>query len=276
MPFCRNVKLPSYKLFLWRNCRMCYQRFCFLCPCSLLFFTATHFHLAGHCLSAGRWHFSFSHRRYEISCFSSNEIRLLWFQSLALALSLLSTWVEKSKITSKKTRLCCCCFLSLAMWFPSKYIKAWVAFGLSYLFIELFYIGVPVVWMNGPGYGHVIAKISWMGRLPHFLTYGTQLREGESSAISQWGEKTKRVSRLRSLASWPASILHGETTGSVRDHLLYLVLGCSGPQDNLTVLRWAPTYKNQKEIIAGILKTSMKPCRTAVRPQWGMLSMVHT
>ena len=151
-------------------------------------------------------------------------------------------------------------------------IKAWVAFGLSYLFIELFYIDVPVVWMDGPGYGRVIAKISWMGRLPHFLTYGTQLPEGDSSAISQWGEKTKRVSRLRS-RSWPASILHGETTGSVRDHLLHLVLGCSGPQDNLTVLRWAPTYKNQKERIAGILKTSMKPCSTAVRSQWGMLSM---
>ena len=38
MPFCRNVKLPSYKLFLWRNCRMCYQRVCFLCSCLLLFF----------------------------------------------------------------------------------------------------------------------------------------------------------------------------------------------------------------------------------------------
>ena len=37
------------------------------------FFTAAHFHLAG------RWHFSFSHRCYEISCLSSNEIRLFCF-----------------------------------------------------------------------------------------------------------------------------------------------------------------------------------------------------
>ena len=42
--------------------------------CSLIFFfTTTHFHLVG-CQ-----HFSFSHRRYKISCFSSNEISLLCF-----------------------------------------------------------------------------------------------------------------------------------------------------------------------------------------------------
>ena len=32
--------------------------------CSLLFFTAAHFHLAG------RWHFSFSHRCFEFPCSS--------------------------------------------------------------------------------------------------------------------------------------------------------------------------------------------------------------
>ena len=61
-------------------------------------------------------------------------------------------------------------------------------------------------------------------------------------------------------SSWPASILHGETTGSVRDHLRFLVLGCSGPQDNLTVIGRPPSYKNQKERVHRILKTSMKPC----------------
>ena len=44
-----------------------------LCSCSLLFFTAAHFHLAG-CQ-----HFSFSHRRFQFPCFSSYEIRLLLF-----------------------------------------------------------------------------------------------------------------------------------------------------------------------------------------------------
>ena len=55
-------------------------------------------------------------------------------------------------------------------------IKPWVAFGLPYLLIELFYIGMPVVRTDGRSvgrsvYGHVITKFSWMGRLPHFLSY---------------------------------------------------------------------------------------------------------
>ena len=62
-----------------------YPMFCLLCSCSLLFFTAAHFYLAG------RQPFSLSHSRFEFSCFSSYKIRLLCFQSLALALSLLST-----------------------------------------------------------------------------------------------------------------------------------------------------------------------------------------
>ena len=52
-------------------------------------------------------------------------------------------------------------------------IKRWVAFGFLYLLIELFYIGMPVVRAGGRSvYGHVITKFSWMGRLPHFLSYG--------------------------------------------------------------------------------------------------------
>ena len=46
-------------------------------------------------------------------------------------------------------------------------IKPWVAFGLPYLLIELFYIGMPVVRTDGRSvYGHVITKFSRMGRLP--------------------------------------------------------------------------------------------------------------
>ena len=33
-------------------------------------------------------------------------------------------------------------------------------------------IGFPVVQMDGRAYGHVITKLSRMGRLPHFLSYG--------------------------------------------------------------------------------------------------------
>ena len=60
-------------------------------------------------------------------------------------------------------------------------IKPWVAFGLPYLLIELFYIGMPVVRTDGRSldrsvYGHVITKFSGMGRLPHFLSYGALLK----------------------------------------------------------------------------------------------------
>ena len=58
-------------------------------------------------------------------------------------------------------------------------IKPWVAFGLPYLLIELFYIGMPVVLKDSHSlarsvYGHVIIKFSRMGRLPHFLSFGVK------------------------------------------------------------------------------------------------------
>ena len=56
-----------------------------------------------------------------------------------------------------------------------------VAFGLPYLLIELFDIGMPVVRTDGRAggrsvYGHVITKLSRMGSLPHFFTHGAPLR----------------------------------------------------------------------------------------------------
>ena len=54
------------------------------------FFTAAHFYLAGRSLlAASISHFLTAAMRF--SCFSSNKIRLLCFQSLALALPLLSS-----------------------------------------------------------------------------------------------------------------------------------------------------------------------------------------
>ena len=64
-------------------------------------------------------------------------------------------------------------------------IKPWVAFGLPYLLIELFYIGMPVVRTDGwrrSVYGHVITKFSRMGRLPHFLSYGAPPTRGGRAA----------------------------------------------------------------------------------------------
>ena len=60
------------------------------------------------------------------------------------------------------------------MRFPAKRTSSciWVA----YLFIELFYSGMPVVRTDGGRpYGHVITKISGIGSLPHFLRYGATL-----------------------------------------------------------------------------------------------------
>ena len=65
MPFCTtttsNFLVTHY--FYGGIVVYTYQRFCFLCSCSLLFFTAAHFHLAG------RQHFLFSHLRHEIFMF---------------------------------------------------------------------------------------------------------------------------------------------------------------------------------------------------------------
>ena len=47
---------------------------------------------------------------------------------------------------------------------------------VSYLLIELFYIGMPVVRTDGRTYGHVITKISRMDGLPIFLGMGLRSR----------------------------------------------------------------------------------------------------
>ena len=70
-----NVKLTeaSWLHVLWRKCRTC--------SCSLS--TVVYFH------PGGRQHFSSYHRRYKISCCSSNKKCLLCFVYLALTLFLI-------------------------------------------------------------------------------------------------------------------------------------------------------------------------------------------
>ena len=60
-------------------------------------------------------------------------------------------------------RLCCCLWRRWLCDFPPK--KPPVAFGLPYLLIELFYVGMPGVWTDGLSggrvvYGHMITKIN--------------------------------------------------------------------------------------------------------------------
>ena len=104
--FCRT-KRPNFLAthYFYGGIVVCaYPIFCLLCSCSLLFFTAAHFHFAG------RQHFSLSHSRFEFLCNSS----------LLCSITRSSTF---SQITSKKTRLRCCFFflkVRAAMRFLSK------------------------------------------------------------------------------------------------------------------------------------------------------------
>ena len=57
--------------------------------------------------------------------------------------------------------------------------------GLPYRVVELFYIGMPVVLMDGrSGVRSRDYKISRIGRLPHFRRYGATLARAWSSAIN--------------------------------------------------------------------------------------------
>ena len=89
-----------------------------------------------------------SHRRFEVSCFSSYNIRLFCFRSLTLALSLLIIHVSvniKNNVEKDETKLLFFLSKSPGGHSISFQIKPWVAFRLPYLLIELFYIGIPVV-----------------------------------------------------------------------------------------------------------------------------------
>ena len=145
-----------------------YPIICFLCSCSLLFFTAAHFHLAGYSLQAA----SISHRRFEFPCSSP-----LFSITRSSSFSVIRVSVNIKHNAKKETTLFCCFSKSPGGHVISFQIKPWVAFGLPYLLIELFYIGMTVVRTNGRSldcsvYGHATTKFPWMSRLPHFLSYG--------------------------------------------------------------------------------------------------------
>ena len=79
----KNVKLPICALFLRRNCRMCSPKILFpVFMFAFIFFLPLIFTL----LAVNISHFLTV--AMKASCFSSSEIRLLCFQSFALALSL--------------------------------------------------------------------------------------------------------------------------------------------------------------------------------------------
>ena len=103
MPFCatKTWNFPSYTLILWKNFRMSSPKillllflFAYIFPLPLIFT------LLGSLLTTTVSHFLTSAMKF--SCLSSNEIGLRCFQSLALALSLLLTWVYFKKYRRKR------------------------------------------------------------------------------------------------------------------------------------------------------------------------------
>ena len=85
-------------------------------------------------------------------------------------------------------------------------IKPWVAFGLPYLLIELFYIGMPVVRTDGrlhdcSVYGHMTTKFPRMSRLPYFLSYGALPKCGAKrhawSSAKEWIKGRTRFQTVR-------------------------------------------------------------------------------
>ena len=153
---------------------MCLPQILF--PMFMLCFHCSHFHLAG------RQHFSFFlPPLWNFHVFSSNKIRRLGVHSLALALSLLSTWVYTSKITSKETRLF---FFSkspghskLNLELHLGYYTCW----LSYFFI----VGVPVVQTDGLSGGRTVTWLpKFLGCIGYQIFSPMVLRARESSAIN--------------------------------------------------------------------------------------------
>ena len=134
--------------FVWRNCRMCSPKIL-----SLVFLFAFNFF---HCRSFSPcWPLAF----LIFSCFSSYEFSITRSSSF----SVIHVSVNIKNNAEKDTTLLLF-FLSKSPGSPviSVQIKPWVPFGLPYLLIELFYIGVPVVRTVRWTYAHVTTKISRM------------------------------------------------------------------------------------------------------------------
>ena len=109
---------------------------------------------------AGRQYFLFSHRRYEIFMF--------FFQRNSSPLFSVTHFSCFSVIHLSVDKKCCCFFLSKSPGGHTTPYQIKVVFGLPYLLIELFYIGVCVVQPDGRSvgrtYGHVSIKISLLRR----------------------------------------------------------------------------------------------------------------
>ena len=155
-----NVKLPSYTLFLRRNCRMCLPN---------ILFPVFMFAFIFHCRSFSPcWPLAFlifSPPLWISMFFFLRNSSPLFSVTRSSSFSVIHVSVNIKNNAEKDT--------TLLLFFLSKspgghaisfQIKPWVAFGLPYLLIELFYIGMPVVRTDGRAGGR--CTVTW---LPNFL-----------------------------------------------------------------------------------------------------------
>ena len=106
----------------------------------------------------------FSHRRYKFFCFSSDEIGLVWFLSLALAFSVIHVNVDIEMKSKERIGICCCCFISKR---PGSYAITAETSGCLKCKMSS-----RLTWRRGRTYG----RSPWKHRLPNFLTHGAPLR----------------------------------------------------------------------------------------------------
>ena len=145
--------------FVWRNCRMCSPKIL-----SLVFLFAFNFF---HCRSFSPcWPLAFlifSPPLWISMFFFLRNSSPLFSITRSSSFSVIHVSVNIKNNAEKDTTLLLF-FLSKSPGSPviSVQIKPWVPFGLPYLLIELFYIGVPVVRTVRWTYAHVTTKISRM------------------------------------------------------------------------------------------------------------------
>ena len=104
----------------------------------------------------------------KFSCYSSNEIGLLCFLSLALALSLLYTPIKTLKLIRKKESAL------LLLFFVSKSPAIWCTAERAGTWNAKFHPRLPER-VDVRRDDLLRTKISWMHRLPNFLTHGASL-----------------------------------------------------------------------------------------------------
>ena len=129
----------------------------------------------------------FSHRGYTIFMFFSNEIGLLWFLSHALALSLLSTSTHTLKLSRKKESA------FVVVVFISKRSGSYAIYRRNSRVLEMqnFIPAYVKGWTFVRTYP--VRTISWMHRLPNFLTHGALLRAPRARELRYNGIKSAIV-----------------------------------------------------------------------------------